>query len=423
MGVTVAVTRVACNTSTGTQDITTTDLGGLTPKAALFVVTKATSDGSAATHAVLGMGATDGTNQWAIGNMARDAQSSTQCARRAMTDECVMIMVDTGPSVDGEAAFSSWITNGVRIDWGDAPAAAYLLTVVFFAGTDLSVDVGTFTFASTVNTDTDVTSVGFEADAVLFASHANPINDTGYTSFFASFGIALNSSPVRQYSAAITDRHAQATTNINGLTSDDYAISILYNGSNYLAGEIGSFDASGFSCTTRVNNGGGEQIGYLALSFGGAVDFEAGVVATPTSTGNQSITDPGFTPQAVLLGLSRCATLDTVETDQLDAGVFGISVFDEDDEYCNSTQSEAGVGTSDTQSLSDDSVVNLPEGDGTAGHVASFVSFDANGWTWNFSTTDTGSARQWWYFAVEEEAAAGGLSIPVAMRCYRNRRV
>jgi len=35
------------------------------------------------------------------------------------------------------------------------------------------------------------------------------------------------------------------------------------------------------------------------------------------------------------------------------------------------------------------------------------VSFDANGWTWNFSAV-MGTATKWWYLAIEEEAAAGG---------------
>lgn len=44
MGITVAVTRVACPIVTGNFDVTTTDLGGLTPKAAYFIVSYATID-------------------------------------------------------------------------------------------------------------------------------------------------------------------------------------------------------------------------------------------------------------------------------------------------------------------------------------------------------------------------------------------
>ena len=47
MGITVATTRVAVPTSTGTQDITTTDLAGLTPKAAMLTLSYASSDGTA----------------------------------------------------------------------------------------------------------------------------------------------------------------------------------------------------------------------------------------------------------------------------------------------------------------------------------------------------------------------------------------
>lgn len=89
MGVTVAVTRVACNTSTGDQTITTTDLGGLTPKAAMFIITQAVTDGAAANHAVWGLGFTDGTTSFCSASEDEHGLSTTdtqKAARRAGCD-------------------------------------------------------------------------------------------------------------------------------------------------------------------------------------------------------------------------------------------------------------------------------------------------------------------------------------------------
>jgi hypothetical protein len=76
MGVTVAVTRVAANTSTGTQDITTNDLGGLTPKAVMLIATRGVTDGAAADGAGFYWGMSDGTNEVAGGYESEHNQAT-----------------------------------------------------------------------------------------------------------------------------------------------------------------------------------------------------------------------------------------------------------------------------------------------------------------------------------------------------------
>lgn len=193
MGVTVATTRVACNTSTGNQDITTTDLGGLTPKAAYFAATSATSDGTAANHWVLSTGAATGTgNRWAVASSSEHGIGATDSHRRMTNDECVMLLDPADGTIDGEADFVSFIEDGVRINWGDAPAAAYLLTVVLFAGTDLSALADSQTTVATTDNTLDITDVGFEPDQVIFGSHGALLNDTTGTFGTHSVGIADN---------------------------------------------------------------------------------------------------------------------------------------------------------------------------------------------------------------------------------------
>ncbi len=55
----------------------------------------------------------------------QDGWGTTATDWCGMTDECVMILQPGGSTVDGEADFASFITNGVRINWGNAPAAAF----------------------------------------------------------------------------------------------------------------------------------------------------------------------------------------------------------------------------------------------------------------------------------------------------------
>ena len=213
MGVTVAVTRTTCTVDTApyTQDITTADLGDLTPKAALLIATYATSDGSAADDAVLSFGACDAANEWAYGWTSEHGQGTTDTDLVPVTNACVAIRLPGDQADDGVAEFSSFITNGVRINWTNAPAAAYLLTVVFFAGTDLSVDVDTVGLGNTVDLETDITAPGFEPDVVICAS-----STYGYstTNIFSSIGLVDwdGDSTITQRCIAFNDRDAQATS-------------------------------------------------------------------------------------------------------------------------------------------------------------------------------------------------------------------
>lgn len=100
--VNIRVTKVACNTGTGDQDITISGFG--TPKAALFILSKAgTDDASAIGDAWLAMGATDGTRQWTIASSSRSVQANTSVGARYMTDMCIALVAPAG-TVDGEAS-------------------------------------------------------------------------------------------------------------------------------------------------------------------------------------------------------------------------------------------------------------------------------------------------------------------------------
>lgn len=413
MGITTAVTRVACNTATGNQDITTADLGGLTPKAAFFTVTRAVTDGTPANHAILGFGAATATDeQWACVVRSENAQGTTDAYRRGATDECVMILNTTATTVDGEATFVTFITNGIRINWGNAPSAGFFLTVRLYAGTDLSAQALHFAVASTQDATVDVNTIGFEPDVLLTAHINYSLDDTPQTQALLSHGIVTNTSPIVQLAWGIRYKYGQATSASLAHFYDHYGATVVNysSGAALLGYEFGTFDAQGVSCTTRLGTGVGD-IACLALAFGGAVSFKAGIIDSPTANGNQSITDPAFKPQYVHVGVTQLQAVDTGYSTGL-AGSIGVSVFDANNAYCDSIQDEDGQGTSDTQSQSDDTVINLPDDDGTVGWVASFVSLDASGWTWNF-TQSHGTAVKWWYWAIEEETVAATAALPI----------
>lgn len=405
MGVTIAVARAAADIDAPpyVQDITTPDLGGLTPVGAFFTITYCTADGTPAVDAELGFGACDGTREWAVSANSEDGVGTTDTSR-CSSDSAVIKLLFPGSasSFDCEAEFSTFITNGVRINWTNAPAGAYLITVKFIAGTDASCYANNFALAEAIGNSIDVNVVGFEPDYVLFTSVGI---DSGAvanaTECNLSLGAVVNDGANSQACWAVQSRNGQAAATVSSQITNSYATGNLNedgSGSWDWTGEIGTFDANGFTCTTRESGSSADIAFYFAVKVDGVVDVSLDVIDTPTATGDDLQTDPGFIPQFVMCGLTQMPAIDTAYTDG-NAGSIGLTMFDRDDAFCNSTQDEDGEGTTDTQSLSNDQVVDFPLDDGAAAHVAVFTNFIVNGWEWNFSDTE-GTAKKWWSLAV-----------------------
>lgn len=394
MGVTVAVTRVAANTSTGTQDITTTDLGGLTPKAALLIASRGVSDGTAVDGAGMYFGISDGTTSANLGYEDEHGQATSDAQSDTDTTSPPILIIYNGAAdstIDGSADFSSWITNGIRINWTDAPSSGWLIMAVLFAGSDLSAKVLSPTSMGDVTDNaTDITSIGFEADIFI-----------GFIPWSANNGIALGlvhnnrSGTVTQRSVNYASRTGQATMQMLSVLRADAGIA-EYGGNLSLDwyGEFSSFDSSGFTVTTRNNGGNNRNLTGIALRLGSSpvISSKVYTYSTPTSTGSNTDSNPGFEPQFVLYLATRAAVAGTTETDA-DGGSLGIVAVDADDLYTQSVSGEDAAADSNTQSLSDDRI-NLPTHTGGAGHEATFTSFGSSGVTWSYGSTDA-TARLW----------------------------
>jgi hypothetical protein len=369
------------------------------------------TDGTVAVDRVLSFGACTGvSNRWAVGNYDEDNQASSDSLGWYATDEVVQIFDPSDASLEAEADFSAWTSNGVTINWASAPDAAYLMTVVFFAGTDLSAYAdGEINLGNTTDLETDITGPGFQPDIVI-AGMCLGVNNPGTISHGRnSFGFVHYDgvSTYTQRTITTVTEDSKATTEVDSaLRNDAIVVEISSAAAFDWWGEAGGFDSSGFSVWSRNNGANQRDLNYLALSFGGAVDSWIGTHTTPTSTGNDSETGPSFTPQFVLMITSLMEAHNTAYDDGR-AGTIGLSVFDANDEYSTVVSAEDASATSDSQSLSDDRAIVIPDDDGTLDIEATFVSFDANGWTVNYSNAPS-TAKLLPALAIEEYTAAAG---------------
>jgi hypothetical protein len=409
MGVTVAQTRVALNTSTGTQDVTTSDMGGLTPKAVILIATRCVTDGTAADGSGFYMGASDGTNEWTNGYEEQHAQATMNTYwNQDTTANRILTIYDgaAGGSVEATIDFDSFIADGVRINLTDAPASAFLLTAILFGGTDLSVHAGTQDLGNVANAAIDINTVGFEPDIVIAAITEDGSGQQGTI----SLGVAHNNraGTVVQRGVSLAQRDTFASSAVAANMSDDTFITkTISTGALDWNGTAGSFDSSGF--TVQLGNArspANSNVSWLALRLGASPVVSAKVYtySTPTATGANTDSTPDFTPQFVMYLASRIATADTIETDA-DAGTIGLLGVTSTTLYTNSVSTEDAAADSNAQSLSDNAL-NLPTHTGASGHIATLTSMGATGPVWNYSSVDA-TARQWGALAIGTNAAGG----------------
>jgi len=420
MGVTIATMRAALNTGTGTQDFTTTDLGGLTPKAALFLLSRAITDGTAADNFGFCIGAATGaSNRWAVCMTGQDAQAAAVTDGGAKS-RCAIMLNPVDGTLEFEADFDSFITNGIRINITDAPPSAWLLTVILFAGTDLSAYAGNQDLGDTLDLETNITAPGFEPRVVIAAvldfRNIDTTGSFGVTPRFSTGVVHSNGAgTITQRSLAWRSTDAQNSMQVTGALENIYGVFSITATALDWGGDFANFDASGFSVFSRLAGANGTDLGYLALSFGGVIDGKVVTVTTPTGAGDQTQAGIGFTSQAVLMGLTLGEAVNTVYTND-NADAVGVGMFTPTASFFSSIVEDDGAADSDNKSMSDNTAVRMLKTTGVDSLTASWSSFNSDGWVLNYSVVEAAGKFGW---ALAFQAVAGAPVIPVFMKHHR----
>lgn len=409
---TIATIQAAANTTAGNQDITTSKLGGLTPGAALITVSYGVTNGTSADGCSFGIGWTDGTDEFCMAYNQSHGETVQTDTAKSINDAIIWITNDQDQSLVGKATFVSWITNGIRINWasGEAPGSAYLIQCLFFATTNMQAKAIAITPNSTQDGTVDVTTIGFEADVVFGAfgiAAAGPTYPSSGGHIRGSFGIAYNGGTLVQRATGWQDRNGVTITDCRSNCSETYFLRNVGNTgtSVEVSYEIGSFDSQGFTITTRDGARNDTDIFCLALRLP-QVSVSLHTTTTPTSIGEQTDNTPGFEPEALIVGPTLQETIDVI-TAGPDGGSLGLAFVDDTNIYSCTMASEDAItlGSTNTQNLTD-TKINIPFDDGTAGVVAEMPTgnvFGASGYTFDYTTVDTGGGKKWWVMAFSAE--------------------
>lgn len=378
----VAVVKSAAPTSNGgTQDFTVTGFG--TPVCAMFFLSYGTANGTAVDNAMLSFGFSDFTNHRGIAHVSEDSGTTTDTqSDRSATG--LITLLNTDQSVDGTATAST-ITDGVRLTWADAPPSAYLVTAVMFNSSMFSnCTVGTLTPNASVDATASVSGLGWQPDLVLAAYAGSTVSAR------TSFGMAVNSGGITQYSAGQAHTTGLATSSV---TSAMLSNRIAFNGlslTTVASYELTSFDSGGFTLTTRDNTTAVNDVYYLAAKLAAGASAKLATCTSPTATGAHSCTGAGFAPTGAIMSHTAAAALGTLETDG-DAEPYGLSAFTSTTQSFSGISDDDAVAAQNTASMTSINPVRMIK-DAADYMVATFTGWQSDGVDLNYTTTD-GTAR------------------------------
>ena len=405
MGLSVAKGTFTARTTTGTTAVTGL---GFQPKALLVWTSGQTATGYAAgVNQAFGM--TDGTNSRCIAGAADDNVAAENSGRIVNTD---LLRVTAGgtPTLDGVMTLSSFDADGFTVNWPSDPAgSAMVIHYLALGGTDITnVYVGQVdTGAGTGNFST--TAPGFQPD-LLIGAHVFVSALTTYSGASLNFGLwAASRSPAGQALASVASLDAAADASVYSYQRATEALAgiSVSGGSIIFEGTVSSFDANGWTGNVATSPGGAVTLPFMAIK-----GPRAAVLADTqkASTGTQAKTGIGFQPKgALFFGTQRAAStaLDNGST----AGRFFIGASDgtnhgavamhETDAAVTMDANRRHVTTVDVVAMTNPSTTDAE---------ASLQSFDADGYTLNWTTADA-TARE--FIAVLFGPAATVVAVVV----------
>ena len=371
------------NVSTGaaatTFDITTSDLGGDTPDAVFFIITRLEGVLTSAAHAIVGYGAATGASQeGAVAFRSEDNQANTNTKRYFATDRCILMVKTEHSGLDGSFSFNSFIPNGCRLTVEDQASDDWRVIACFWSG----VEAELINFIPPTATDTTfdlIPSPTFEPTGVLFFTPGRYISSPEANDIIFGIGAAGKISNT-QGSFAQSEDDNQTDGVPNFRHANDRALVSIYGNAATVdwAIEITNWASDRITAYTR-DGGNGDSEDAFALVFGG-LDVH---VSLPTDFGKDNtdkITDISGVPMGVIAFLSKLADTATTSTGP-EAGAFAVGAASETDEYAVNHYMEDAALTTNTGTEIEEKLVYLTDDDGTVALDATLNEFTNIDWT------------------------------------------
>lgn len=398
----INVTRFALSTATAgnTQDVTISGFG--TVKAAIFILNQASTDDTIANGFYYSIGYTDGTNQAARGIASQNNATSANTGRTASDAAVICAPVNAGSGNDVEFAFSTFITDGVRLSITTASSSARLCSLILIGGSDVTAHVGGVGLG-TGTSAIDVNTVGFLPSVVFMSSISKSDTAAASSGSSISIGAGINDGSDTQRFLTVFDQDGTGTSTCAAYIGNASIVGSVTNSGLVWDAAISSYDASGFSITPSASASSSTVI-YLCLKIDNSPDVYLGDMSWPTS-GNYAETNPGFQPE---FGFISSVMGPTARNTNTTSNIFGLShaMFDTGAIYTNNSTVDDGETITITRSLSSDQLRILSQDGSTDSVLASSYAFDSLGWDFTLTTNPATDPVLGWALAIGAGASA-----------------
>jgi hypothetical protein len=280
--------------------------------------------------------------------------------------------------------------NGNKKRWGITLMALLILSSVFFfvfssrSSASVLFKEGSITVPSS-NGNHAYTGIGFQPKAILLFGNRRSADGTSSTN----------------------TQNADMTTNILGMATSSTKRQTVYNTDDFTGGgpttstteilhvsansgitsytaDFVSMDSDGFTLNFTAANATAYIVNYIAI---GGSNISANIIQfdTPLATGNQAKTGVGFQPDSmVLIGGTASGTNST-------RGVGFVS--GTSSQVSSSANFDGGVSCVCAADYQRNNKAFVEVGGTSLKNEATLTSFDSDGFTLNFSTTDAGSTH------------------------------
>lgn len=391
-----------CPTTTGNIDIPV-DLGGETPKLAIFMLTahRFSQDPSFSGGAFMSLSACTASDQ-VFSAAAMGTDQGTTSNRREIGAGNVCRIINTAASVISNATLVSFIPNAVRLNFTTAPSLAYTGIVWLFGGDDVEAAVGLLDVNGAAGARV-VSGLGFQPN-FLMAGHSGD-NDAAGAQTSANFLIGM-ADGTAQRSAEIGQPNGNASGACRQAVRDDCIIGLYSSASGNLLWKAAhtSFDVDGFTLDMNTNPGASREIIWIALGLAGG-QFGLIPLVTPTGTGDQPYTGVGFRPDAVMGWVTTQEALNPAGPLAASTTLAGGSGFFSFDGVTELVASWCHGDDGLTVANSDLKTAALRLGDGSDGGTgavdADWTSMDADGFTLNYLAV-LGTAKLGWAVGIKK---------------------
>lgn len=381
--------------STGNQSITL-DLDGQTPVLAVLTVTYATATATAADHAVMSFGCTDGTNEWAVASSSEHNQATSDTYGRIRSTQVVTLLDPTVGAAGAQtlaASISSFSADTVTVNWSIA-ASGYKLTCWALAGDTVECVVGDGSLDQALNADKDIAhGLSGTPSWVLAAAPGNHTNtddsSAGLKGRISAGFACLDGASILQSCSGFywQDRVTNNRDVVGNVHSDRIFAPPYRTGAGAepaeAEAEVTAIDGTNVTFTKR-NASTNTDFGYLIVS-GNYAHVSTWTFPTGTGVKTQSVSPSvSFKVRGAILGMTRINSADLGTQDTtVRGGTMGWSFMGRDTtvaslgEHAQSNQNrrQGSGNNTDTQSFYDAKALNLPTHTGATGHIGTWDSF------------------------------------------------